>query len=120
MHFVCPVLAILDFCLFDYPYKSGRLHVFFSIVPPLCYVGGIVALAYEGVRWNGTMYAPYNFLNFGAKTGWFGFDLSQIGKETLGIGVAYMIILLVIIFIGIGLVYLAIKNARRNKKTEGN
>ena len=42
------------------------------------------------------------------------------GKETLGIGVAYMIILLVIIFIGIGLVYLAIKNARRNKKTEGN
>ena len=120
VHFVCPVLAILDFCLFDYPYKSGRLHVFFSIVPPLCYVGGIVALAYEGVRWNGTMYAPYNFLNFGAKTGWFGFDLSQIGKETLGIGVAYMMILLVIIFIGIGLVYLAIKNARRNKKTEGN
>ena len=94
--------------------------MFFSIVPPLCYVGGIVALAYEGVRWNGTMYAPYNFLNFGAKTGWFGFDLSQIGKETLGIGVAYMIILLVIIFIGIGLAYLAIKNARRNKKTEGN
>ena len=30
------------------------------------------------------------------------------------------IINLVIIFIGIGLVYLAIKNARRNKKTEGN
>ena len=120
VHFVCPVLAILDFCLFDYPYRSGKLHVLFSIVPPLCYVGGIVALAYMGVRWNGTMYAPYNFLNFGAKTGWFGFDLSQIGKETLGIGVAYMIAVLVIIFIGIGMAYLAIKNVRRNKKTEGN
>ena len=120
VHFVCPVLAIPDFCLFDYLYRSGKLHVFFSIVPLLCYVGGIVALAYMGVRWNGTMYAPYNFLNFGAKTGWFGFDLGQIGKETLGIGVAYMIAVLVIIFIGIGMAYLAIKNARRKNKTERN
>ena len=66
------------------------------------------------------MYAPYNFLNFGAKTGWFGFDLGQIGKETLGIGVAYMIAVLVIIFIGIGMAYLAIKNEKKKNKTERN
>lgn len=58
------------------------------------------------------MYAPYNFLNFGAATGWFGYDLSKLGSESLGIGVAYMIIVLLLIFIGIGFMYLKIKDIR--------
>ena len=37
------------------------------------------------------MLAPYNFLNYGAPTGWFGFDLSLLGSKTLGIGTFYMI-----------------------------
>ena len=54
----------------------------------------------------GTMMAPYNFMNYGAKTGWFGFDLSIMGAESLGIGVFYMIVILVLIFIGIGHLFL--------------
>ena len=59
-----------------------------------------------GVRWYDTMTAPYNFLNYAAPTGWFGWDLSQMGSESLGIGVVYMIVVLLLIFIGIGLFYI--------------
>lgn len=76
----------------------------------------VVIAATLGMRWNENMYAPYNFMNFGAKTGWFGFDLSILGAETLGIGVFYMIIVLFLIFWGIGLIYLAMKNVRRSKE----
>lgn len=115
VHFLGPVLAIIDFIFFDYEYESVTKHAFYGIIPPLCYVGFIVVLGTFGVRWSGKMYAPYNFINYGAKTGWFGFDLSQIGGESLGIGVFYMIIILVLIFLGIGRVYLMLKNLRKKK-----
>jgi hypothetical protein len=61
------------------------------------------------------MHAPYNFLNFGAKTGWFGFDLSLIGWETLGIGVFYMIVFLSVLFILIGMLFLWLRNKINSK-----
>ena len=60
------------------------------------------------------MLAPYNFLNYGASTGWFGFDLSLLGSKTLGIGTFYMIVVLLIIFIGLGKLYF--KNQRKQRK----
>lgn len=111
VHMVGPVLAILDFLLFDYGYVSSKKHALFATVPPLTYVGFVVILSGCGVRW-GTKYAPYNFLNFGAPTGWFGFDLSLLGSETLGIGVFYMIVVLFILFSGIGLFFLQLKDRR--------
>lgn len=114
VHFITPVLAIADFFLFDYMYQSTPAHALYATIPPLVYVVYVVIAGSSGVRWNGTMYAPYNFLNFGAPTGWFGYDLSSLGSESLGIGVAYMIIVLMIIFIGIGFLYLKIKDWRRN------
>ena len=59
-----------------------------------------------------------NFLNYAAPTGWFGWDLSQMGSESLGIGVVYMIVVLLLIFIGIGLLYLAINGAGRDGKAQ--
>ena len=112
VHFVTPVLAIMDFFLFDYLYRSTPMHALYATIPPLVYVIYVVIAGYSGVRWNGTMYAPYNFLNFGAATGWFGYDLSKLNSESLGIGVAYMIIVLLFIFIGIGFLYLKIKDIR--------
>lgn len=114
VHFVAPVLGILDFILFDYRYVSSRLHILYAFVPAYCYVIFVLVLSHFGVRW-GTMCAPYNFLNFEAPTGWFGFDLSQLGSETLGIGVAYNIVVMTILFSGIGALYLAVKDARRRK-----
>ena len=55
------------------------------------------------------MLAPYNFLNYGAPTGWFGFDLSLLGSKTLGIGTFYMIVVLLIIFIWFRYLFLKFK-----------
>lgn len=115
VHFVTPVLAILDFMLYDYRMESSRKHVFFAVIPPLCYVGLVCILAACGMRWYGDMYAPYNFLNFGAETGWFGFDLSKMDSHTLGIGVFYMIAVLLLIFLGLGSCFLAVKGLRRKR-----
>lgn len=112
VHMVGPVLAIIDFLLFDYGYVSSKKHAFCATIPPLAYVVFVVILSSLGVRW-GTKYAPYNFLNFGAPTGWFGFDISLLSSETLGIGVFYMIIVLFIIFCGIGMFFLWLKDRRR-------
>lgn len=113
LHFITPVLAILDFIFIDYNYESRGIHAIYAIIPPLVYVGFVVCLALSGMRWEGDMWAPYNFLNFGADTGWFGFDLSQMSSTSLGIGVAYMIVALVLIFIGIGRLFLLFGSLRR-------
>ena len=109
LHFITPILAIIDFLIFDSEYKSRKSHAFFATIPPLMYVLFIVIASSLGLRW-GTMYAPYNFLNFGAKTGWFGFDLSLLGWETLGIGVFYMVVVLSILFIIIGRLFLWLRD----------
>lgn len=112
VHMVGPVLGIIDYFLFDYRYISSKKHALFATIPPLVYVVFVVILSSCGIRW-GTKHAPYNFLNFGAPTGWFGFDLSLFSYETLGIGVFYMIIALFIIFSGLGMFFLWIKDRRR-------
>lgn len=114
VHFVGPLLAIVDFCLFDYEYVSNGRHVVYAVIPPLCYVGFVVILNSLGVHW-GRMSAPYNFLNFGAPTGWFGFDLKQMSGESLGIGVFYMVAVLLLIFLGIGKLFLVVKDIRRKR-----
>lgn len=73
VHFAGPLLAIIDFFVFDYAYDSTRIHAFFATIPPLMYVVFVTILSLNGMRWYGTMHAPYNFLNFGAKAGWFGY-----------------------------------------------
>ena len=102
VHFITPVLAIIDFQLdlaehIDHMQK----HVYYSVVPPLVYVGYAIVSRKNvfHIRWYKHMLAPYNFLNYGAPTGWFGFDLSLLGSKTLGIGTFYMIVVLLIIFI---------------------
>lgn len=115
LHFLTPLLAIVDFLLYDYEYVSTKKDVLYATIPALFYVVCITIAGYSGVRW-GNMSAPYNFLNFMAPTGWFGYDISLIGPETLGIGVAYMIVILVAFFIALGGVFLKIKDGRRKKK----
>ena len=97
VHLIGPVFAI-----------AKKIYAIYAVIPPLCYVAFVYILAAFGVRWYDTMTAPYNFLNYAAPTGWFGWDLSQMGSESLGIGVVYMIVVLLLIFIGIGLLYLTI------------
>ncbi len=114
VHFIAPILAIIDFLLFDKEYKSKKIHAIYATIPPLLYVIFVVIASQAGLRW-GKMAAPYNFLNYQAPTGWFGFNPSLMSWETLGIGVAYMIILLTILFIIIGRIFLLIKD-KANKR----
>lgn len=115
VHFLTPVLAIVDFLLFDYPFQSTKNDALYGVIPPLCYVAFILILSGTGYRWgtNKTMCAPYNFLNYGAKVGWFGFDLSQMGDESFGVGVFYMVVVLVLIFIALGNLYLWLLKLRK-------
>ncbi len=115
VHFVTPLLSVLDFFLFDTEYKPSSIHAIYAIIPALVYVLFVVIASSLGLRW-GTMKAPYNFLNYGAPTGWFGFDLKQFGWESLGIGVFYMIIILSVIFILIGLLFLWLRNNINNRR----
>ena len=113
VHFITPILAIIDFLFFDKEYESKKNHSVYAIIPPLLYVLFVVIVSSLGLRW-GTMYAPYNFLNYGSPTGWFGFDLSILGWETLGIGVFYMIVFLSLLFIFIGRLFLWLRNKLSN------
>ena len=113
VHFANPLLAIVDFFLCDYAFASKRKDVVYGVIPPLSYVAVILVLSGLGVRWGNNMYAPYNFLNFGAKVGWFGFDLSTMGAESFGVGVFYMIAVLLLIFLGLGKLFLVIKDLRK-------
>ena len=117
VHFITPLLAIFDFILFDYKYKSSRAHVYFATIPPLAYVAYAVALSeFLGLRWGDhAMAAPYNFLNYKAPAGWFGFAPNTFNSTTLGVGVVYLLVIFTLIFIGIGIAFLAIKNARAKR-----
>lgn len=117
VHFITPLLAIFDFVLFDYKYKSSRAHVYFATIPPLAYVAYAVALSeFLGLRWGEhAMAAPYNFLNYKAPAGWFGFAPNTFNSTTLGVGVVYLLVIFTLIFIGIGIAFLAIKNARAKR-----
>jgi len=118
VHLIGPVFAIADFLMFDKGFSAKKIYAIYAVIPPLCYVAFVYILAALGVRWYDTMTAPYNFLNYAAPTGWFGWDLSKMGSESLGIGVVYMIVVLLLIFIGIGLLYLAINGAGRDGKAQ--
>ena len=59
--------------------NKSNIIMYATPIPPLCYVGFVYLLALTGVRWYQTMTAPYNFLNYNAPTGWFGWDLKQGG-----------------------------------------
>ena len=117
VHFITPILSVIDFLYFDNDYKSKKSHSIYAIVPPLLYVLFIVIASSLGLRW-GNMAAPYNFLNYKAETGWFGFDLSLFGWETLGIGVFYMLVILSVIFIIIGMIFLWLRD-KINKNMKG-
>lgn len=102
-HFISPILATLDLYINDRDYIPSVRTALSSMLFPLAYVIYIMLLAATGYRWSHGMYAPYNFLNFGAPTGWWGMDLSLMSKETLGIGVGYMVIVMCLLLLGLTL-----------------
>lgn len=115
LHFITPLLAIMDFFMFDYKYESKKIHSILATFPPLLYIIFVIILSSLGIRWH-SMKAPYNFLNYGSKVGWFGINISEYGETSVGIGVFYMIIILLILFIILGILFLDTKDKIKRRK----
>ena len=118
-HFIAPLCAIVDFVWFDYRFNMQVSDVFWSLLPPFVYIGYVCVLSLVfGVRWKTVMLAPYNFLNFGAPCGWFGFDLSAANTYTLGIGVFYFVCVFTLIFMLIVLLFLKLIKRRAHHTSQ--
>lgn len=101
LHAVTPILTLADFFLNDAPHiQWKKIYIWQSIVPPLAWFVYILILGAFGLRWEG-MAAPYAFLNYDAPAGWFGIMPQTANQRTVGVGIAYML------FILIGMVLLA-------------
>lgn len=111
VHFIAPLLTIIDFLFFDNEYKFNKKDAIYTIISPSIYTILIIIISCFGVRW-GNMAVPYNFLNFYSETGWFGFNLALFSNETTGIGVFYSIIFMPIAFFTLGLIFIYIKDKR--------
>ena len=111
LHAIVPILAIVDFFLFDkdiqLTYKSSLL----ATIPPICYVVFVYVGAIFKIQYTKDLYYPYFFLNI--DTNGFFFE-----KGTMGI-IPWIIILLGFI-IGLGCLYclfMKLRQKESNKKS---
>ena len=111
LHAIVPILALVDFFLFDkdiqLTYKSSLL----ATIPPVCYVVFVYVGAIFKIQYAKNLYYPYFFLNI--DTNGFFFE-----KGTMGI-IPWIIILLGFI-IGLGCLYclfMKLRQKESNKKS---
>ncbi len=112
-HVISPIFALIDFFVTKYDYRYKKQDAIYAVLLPLIYEIYIIILGLCGVTWKPgavEMKAPYNFLNFYAPCGWFGFDLGNVNEATLGIGVFYIILIFIIVFYLLARLMISIKN----------
>jgi hypothetical protein len=97
LHNLTPILALLDFIIFDQDSRISHRHLGLGLIMPLLYA----IFFFSAYEITGKLPVPYFFLDY-KKLGWVGF-----GAE--GIGVAYWVGLLLLALIGIGAVALKLK-----------
>lgn len=102
LHILTPVFTLADFGWNDTHYRWGFEHALLATLPPIAYFLMILALGRLGMQWHSGMAAPYMFLNYAAPCGWFGFMPETMGATTLGIGVFYVMLALLGVFLLIG------------------
>lgn len=112
-HVIVPVLAIIDFFLYDNMVHFKKKHCLYAAIPPLYYlifssIGYVANWDFGG----GNNY-PYFFMNWGSKAGAFGFS-----NELPFVGVFYWIIIMLAFIIGVAFLYLTISNKIHDKKLE--
>ncbi len=115
MHVLVPAAALADYLLNDRQYVPRRGWPLYALLPPLVWFALILILGAAGLRWNG-MGAPYPFLNYLAPAGWFGFQPGITDGRSIGIGVAYCMMSLVLLFLLVG--FLIQMTGRIGKRTE--
>jgi len=115
VHVLSPVLSIIDFFAFDRAYKPKNYHCLIGCFPPALYFVSIVILGALGMDWNG-MAAPYAFLNYAAPAGWFGLNLEYDNSPSFGVGVFYIVAIILILFIAVGRAFIGIINIGKGKR----
>ena len=111
LHAIVPILAIVDFFLFDTDIKLTYKTSLFATISPICYVIFVYIGAIFKLKYSDNLYYPYFFLNI--DTNGFFFE-----KGTMGV-IPWIIILLGFI-IGLGCLYCLIMKLRQkaqNKKS---
>ncbi len=101
MHLLVPLLTLADFYLHDVRQPYERICLLWSLLPPFLWLLMIGFLGACGLRWHGGMAAPYPFLNYLAPAGWLGWAPETLDRTTLGVGVVYMILAMMVLFCGI-------------------
>ena len=115
LHLLTPALAFWDFFWNDALYPYRKRHVLLALLPPLSYFLFILLLGQLGVRWRGDMTAPYPFLNYNSRAGWFGFLSEGSSVWQLQIGTFYTVLALLVLFCAVAGVQLLLAQRRRNR-----
>lgn len=108
VHNLVPIAAILDWCFFGSAKKLKRGSAFCGTVPAIAYVIFVFVCVGRGIKFSGNT-VPYFFLDY-QRYGWF-----KISPG--GIGVAYWIVILAVVLIGLGLGFTAIARLRERGKS---
>lgn len=116
LHLITPLLTVADFCLNDAQWPWRFRHALWAMLPPVLYFLFILLLGALGVRWYQGMTAPYPFLNYAAPCGWFGYMPETASATTLGVGVFYVMLALLALFLLTGSLLLAISRKLRRVK----
>ncbi|MEG1527561.1 MAG: hypothetical protein RR248_02445 [Clostridia bacterium] len=101
-HNLVPILALVDFLVFDHVYISKKFSFLQGVILPLIYLPFILICSVSGIDFGNGAIVPYFFLDY-VTNGWF-----KIGDGKLG--VFYWIIILVIIVIGLAYLLMLLKN----------
>lgn len=106
LHNLTPLLAVADFLLCDFPYKSKARHAWLGLVMPLLYLAFTLLLSFNGVRFGGKV-VPYFFLDY-ETLGWF-------SVSDKGFGVVYWVFILSALLLGMSAGLLKLKDWRHQR-----
>ena len=93
LHFIVPILALVDFFVFNMDIKINKVTCLFGLIMPLYYTVFFLVGIPMNLRYIGNDVAPYFFLNY-EKLTWFSFT-------DKGPGVFYWMIILMIGIVGL-------------------
>jgi len=104
LHIFVPVLAILDYILYDYSLQSTKRTKYLGLITPLFYFVLTLGLSLLGVTFKKGEAMPYFFIDY-KLNGWFNIGNGQIG-------IVYWMIIVLLVVLGICSLLLWIKNKR--------
>ncbi len=107
-HLITPVLAVIDFFLDDYSTLLRKRHIFYSLVPPVCYIALTSVLCLLKLDFGRGEPYPYFFMNYFSSAGLFGFS----DEFYMPIGSMYWIIIFAFLILGIAAALYFLKSVK--------